>query len=83
MSVCINQWINIKFSLTLFYLYRDVINIINSIFDIKTGTAKVEYPKKFAKKIRKMFNNDKTLYENALKQVIILLYYSLIILKIN
>lgn len=35
---------------------------------MKSGTGKVEYPPKFAEKIRKLFNNDEALYNKALNQ---------------
>lgn len=36
---------------------------------MKTNIAQVKYPETFAEKIRKMFNNDSTLYAKALEQV--------------
>lgn len=48
-----------------------MINIIDSIYNMKKDIAKVEYPEIFAKKIRKIFHNDNTLYAKALEQVCI------------
>jgi hypothetical protein len=55
-----------------------VINIIESIYNMKTNIAKVKYPETFAKKIRKIFNNDETLYTKALEQVSIILLFDLL-----
>ena len=46
-----------------------MINIIDSIYNMKTNIAQVEYPPMFAEKIRKIFNNDNSLYAKALEQV--------------
>ncbi len=54
--------------LTKFFIGRDVINLIDSIYNMKTEVGKVQYPETFAEKIRKLFNNDKTLYDKALEQ---------------
>lgn len=51
-----------------FHSCRNVIGLIDSIYNIKTQVAKVEYPPIFAEKIRKLFNNDDTLYRKALEQ---------------
>ncbi|CAF4401708.1 unnamed protein product, partial [Rotaria magnacalcarata] len=36
---------------------------------MKTTIAKVEYPETLAQKVRKIFNDDNTLYAKALEQV--------------
>lgn len=52
-------------------MYRDVIHLVESIYNMKTNIAKVEYPETFAQKIRKIFNYDSILYAKALEQVCI------------
>jgi hypothetical protein len=47
---------------------REMISLIDSIYKIKSGIGKVQHPESFAEKIRKLFNNDKTLYDKALEQ---------------
>ena len=49
--------------------YRDIISVIESVYNMKTGAAEVQYPKAFAQKIRKIFNNNDLLFAKALKQV--------------
>ncbi|CAF4196508.1 unnamed protein product, partial [Rotaria socialis] len=58
-----------KRNYTAFSICKDVIHIIDSIYNMKTTIAKVEYPETFAQKIRKIFNDDNTLYAKALEQV--------------
>jgi len=53
---------------------RDVMNLMNSIYTIKTEYAKVNYPASFAEKIRKIFNNNEHLFSKALEQE---LYFAL------
>ncbi len=71
-TVCrlVNQ--SIKFVDTktdLFHFYRDVISQIDSIYNMKTNIAKVQYPEALAEKIKKMFKYNETLFANALEQV--------------
>lgn len=46
-----------------------MITEIDSIYEMKTNFAKVQYPEKFAQKIKKMFKNDNALFAKALEQV--------------
>ncbi|CAF0927047.1 unnamed protein product [Rotaria sordida] len=57
-----------KKNYTAYNVCKDVISLINSIYNMKTNIAKVEYPETFAQKIRKIFNYDNTLYAKALEQ---------------
>ncbi|CAF4136329.1 unnamed protein product [Rotaria sp. Silwood2] len=57
-----------KKNYTAYTVCKDVISLINSIYNMKTNIAKVEYPEIFAQKIRKIFNYDNTLYAKALQQ---------------
>ncbi|CAF4312336.1 unnamed protein product [Rotaria sp. Silwood2] len=58
-----------KKNYTAYTVCKDMISLINSIYNMKTNIAKVEYPEIFAQKIRKIFNYDNTLYAKALEQV--------------
>lgn len=49
-------------------------NLMNSIYTIKTEYAKVNYPASFAEKIRKIFNYNEHLFSKALEQE---LYFAL------
>lgn len=44
------------------------------MYNMRKSVAKVEYPEAFAVKIRKIFNNDSTLYAKALSQVYFLFH---------
>ncbi|CAM4796225.1 unnamed protein product [Rotaria magnacalcarata] len=57
-----------KRNYTAFSVCKDVIRIVDSIYNMKTTIAKVEYPETLAQKVRKIFNDDNTLYAKALEQ---------------
>jgi hypothetical protein len=46
-----------------------VISLIDSIYNLKTSIAEVKYPDLFSEKIKKIFNDDASLFAKALKQV--------------
>lgn len=47
----------------------DVLHTLQTIYEIKSDFAQVQYPERFAEKILKMFNNDKDLFGKAQEQV--------------
>ncbi|UJR07775.1 hypothetical protein I4U23_012058 [Adineta vaga] len=53
---------------TRYSICQEVIAEIQSIYEMKTKVANVQYPASFAEKIKRIFNNDEKLYAKALEQ---------------
>ncbi|CAF1220692.1 unnamed protein product [Adineta steineri] len=63
-----DQKLYYKKNFTAHAVCRDVIDEIQSIYNIETKIASVQHPTMFAEKIKKIFNYDAKLYEKALDQ---------------